>query len=136
CRRRPLSDAKTPWHAAVQRFPKGRPYSVTAWTARAAVGWVGTLPSLVGADEFSFRGVIDKAEALAAKSWQAPPQVPRFLQELSYEDYEGIRFKRERTLWRDGDSQFGVMLIPPGLFYHHAVRINVIDGDQTEPLNF
>lgn len=109
---------------------------MTAWITRTAVALVCTLPSLVVADEFSFQDVIDKAEALAAKSWQAPPQVPRFLQELSYHDYQGIRFKPERTLWLDGDSQFGVMLIPPGLFYHHAVRINVIDGDQTEPLNF
>src|SRR5690606_37452755 len=109
---------------------------MTAWITRTAVALVCTLPSLVVADEFSFQDVIDKAEALAAKSWQAPPQVPRFLQELSYQDYQGIRFKPERTLWLDGDSQFGVMLIPPGLFYHHAVRINVIDGDQTEPFNF
>src|SRR5690606_12167687 len=109
---------------------------MTAWITRTAVTLACTLPCLVTADEFSFQDVIDKAEALAAKSWQAPPQVPRFLQELSYHDYQGIRFKPERTLWLDGDSQFGVMLIPPGLFYHHAVRINVIDGDQTEPLNF
>lgn len=107
-----------------------------SWIKRLAGAFVCILPWSAAADTFSFQTVIDKAEKLSANSWQAPQQVPRFLRDLSYHDYQGIRFKPERSLWLDEDSPFSVMLTPPGLFYHHAVAINIIEGDQSEPLVF
>ena len=94
------------------------------------------LPLTAAAEEFDFQSVIDKAETLAGSAWQAPPQIPRFLQELSYHDYQSIRFKPESSLWRDEQLPFNLMLIPPGLFYHHAVTINVIQDGEAQPLAF
>ncbi|TKA92096.1 MULTISPECIES: glucan biosynthesis protein G [Halopseudomonas] len=94
------------------------------------------IPLTAGAEEFQFQTVIDKAESLADSAWKAPPQVPRFLQELSYHDYQSIRFKPESSLWREEKLPFNLMLIPPGLFYHHAVRINLIEGGEAQPLAF
>ena len=94
------------------------------------------MPLALEAEEFQFQTVIDKAESLAGSAWEAPPQVPRFLQELSYHDYQSIRFKPESSLWREDKLPFNLMLIPPGLFYHHAVRINLIEGGEAQPLAF
>ena len=109
---------------------------MTSWIKPLAGALVCLLPWSALADTFSFQTVIDKAEKLAAASWQAPPQVPKFLQQLSYHDYQGIRFKPERSLWAEENTPFGVMLTPPGLFYQHAVALNIIQEGQTEPLIF
>ena len=109
---------------------------MTSWIKPLAGALVCLLPWPALADTFRFQTVIDRAEKLAASSWQAPPQVPKFLQQLSYHDYQGIRFRPERSLWADEDTPFAVMLTPPGLFYQHAVALNLIQGDQSEPLVF
>lgn len=80
--------------------------------------------------------VIAKAEALAGKEYQAPPQIPRFMRELNYDQYQGIRFKPENSLWQDSDSDFNAMLVPPGLFYTHPVTINIVKQGEIEPLPF
>ena len=94
------------------------------------------LPMAVPAAEFGFQEVIDKAQALAQEAWQEPERVPRFLQELSYQDYQGIRFNPEGSAWRGEQTPFNVMLIPPGLYYQHTVGINIIEGGKAEPLAF
>lgn len=109
---------------------------MTSWIKPLAGTLVCLLPWCAQAETFSFQTVVDKAGELASRSWQAPAQVPRFMQQLSYPDYQGIRFKPEHSLWGDQETPFGVMLTPPGLFYHHAVALNIVEGDQVEPLLF
>lgn len=85
---------------------------------------------------FGFEDVIDKAKSLAQQSYQAPDPVPRVMQELSYEQYQGIRFKPERSLWHASHSRFQVMLLSPGLYYRHAVKLHVIDAQGVHNLPF
>lgn len=80
--------------------------------------------------------VVAKAEALAREAYKAPPEIPRFLRDLSYDQYQGIRFKPESSLWQETASDFKVMLVPPGLFYTHPVHINVVRNGEAEPLPF
>lgn len=94
------------------------------------------LPFVVQAAEFEFQTVIDKAEKLAQSAWHKPEQIPRFLRELSYHDYQGIRFKPESSLWQEQSTPFQVMLVPPGLFYQHAVAIHLIEDGTPRRLNF
>ncbi|MHB1241564.1 MAG: glucan biosynthesis protein, partial [Gammaproteobacteria bacterium] len=82
----------------------------------------------VPANAFDLRDVVAKAKALAARPYQAPTPIPKFLRELSFDEYQGIRFNPDRSLWRSSRARFQVMLVPPGLYYTHAVRINVVDG--------
>lgn len=81
----------------------------------------------VGAASFDFDQVVDKAAALAAKPYEAPEPIPEFLRDLSFDAYRGIRFRPAKNLWRN-KSRFQVMLVSPGLYYTHAVKINVVDG--------
>lgn len=85
---------------------------------------------------FEFQDVVNRAEQLAQKPYSAPKKIPTFLRELSFEQYQSIRFKPENSLWRGGPSPFEVMLISPGLYYKHPVKINVVDAQGVQPLEF
>ena len=92
------------------------------------------MPAPVSA--FDFQTVLDKAEALAAEPYQEPRPVPKFMRDLSYSQYQDIRFDLDKSLWRESRSRFQVMLLPPGLFYGHAVTINIVDSQGSHPLPF
>ncbi|MDL0429741.1 glucan biosynthesis protein [Marinobacter sp. TBZ242] len=88
------------------------------------------------AHAFKFEEVVDKAKALAEGKYEPPPEVPGFLRDLDYQEYQAIRFNPEASLWREGRSRFQVMMVPPGNFYTHAVKLNEIDADGVHPIQF
>jgi glucans biosynthesis protein len=100
----------------------------------ALVVSVFSLP--VHASGFDFENVIEKAKNLATQSYQAPEPIPRSLQDLSYEQYQGIRFRPEKSLWHASHSRFQVMLISPGLFYRHPVKLHIIDAQGLHDLPY
>lgn len=90
----------------------------------------------VSAQAFEFREVVDKAKARAEAKYEPPPEVPGILRDLSYQEYQGIRFNPEASLWREGLSRFRVMMVPPGKFYTHTVKLNEVDATGVRPLPF
>ena len=59
--------------------------------------------------------------ALAAASYKKPDvNLPKELQELTYDQYRDIRFRPDRALWRAAKLPFELMFFHPGLFYNHA----------------
>jgi len=95
-----------------------------------------TMLPLQTAAGFSFDHVVQKAKALAGKPYQAPQPVPKFIREMSYDAYQGIRFNSERSLWRESSSNFQVMFIAPGLYYTHSVTLNIIEAEGPKPFPF
>lgn len=85
---------------------------------------------------FEFADVIEKASILADEKYQQPAPAPDFLTNLDYSDYQSIRFKPEKSLWRSGSSRFEMMMISQGSFYSHAVKLNVIDNGGVHPVDF
>jgi periplasmic glucans biosynthesis protein len=75
---------------------------------------------------FQFDDVVALAKKTAAEPFRPPPSVPKFLTEISYDDYRDIRFHIERSWWREGGN-FQVQLIHPGLYYNHAVNLNAVE---------
>ncbi|WP_455385713.1 glucan biosynthesis protein [Acidihalobacter prosperus] len=92
--------------------------------------------SAAAAGSFGFGQVVDKARALAAQPYEAPAEVPKFLRELDHSTYRQIRFKPEHALWRAADSRFQVSLVSPGLYYRHAVKIDVVDAEGVHPIAY
>ncbi|MDO6462469.1 glucan biosynthesis protein G [Granulosicoccaceae sp. 1_MG-2023] len=92
------------------------------------------LPTFAAA--FGFADVQEKARELASQDYKAPQPVPEFLQKLSYDEFRSIRFNPEESLWRDAGSKFQVMLMSPGLYFKHAVKINIIDAEGVHDLAF
>src|SRR5690554_206065 len=96
---------------------------------------VALLP-LCALANFTFQNVIDLAKERAANPYQPPPEIPKFMRELGFHDYQNIRFDPAKSLWRDNNSQFNVMFLSPGLFYGHPVAMNVIDAQGIHPVPY
>lgn len=98
---------------------------------------IATLMAVAGYTQaFGLDDVAEKAKSLASEKYQKPAQTPDFLKNLSYSDYQSIRFKPEESLWRSGKSRFQVMMIPQGSFYSQAVQLNVVDSEGVHPIGF
>ncbi|HEX6592582.1 MAG TPA: glucan biosynthesis protein, partial [Moraxellaceae bacterium] len=111
-------------------FPLPRPD--TRWLA--ALLLLGTA-SLARA--FSLDDVAGRAQALAAKPWQAPAsKLPADLAALSYDQYRDIRFRPDRALWRKEKLPFELMFFHLGKFQTQAVQINEVDGQKVRHLSF
>ena len=98
--------------------------------------WLALAALPLPASGFSFEDVIDKARALADESYQAPTPIPAFLRELTYEQYQGIRFKSENSLWIKSDARFQVMLMSPGLYFKHPVVLHEVDAEGVRPITY
>ena len=88
------------------------------------------------AQAFQFQDVVEKAKSKASAAYEPVPGIPDFMAGLSYDEYQSIRFDPSKSLWREGDSRFQVMLIPAGKFYTRPVSIHVVDSEGVHPLSF
>src|SRR5699024_6106732 len=86
------------------------------------------------ADSFGFAQVAAKARQMAAEPYHPQPTVPKVLRDLTYDQYREITFRKAHQLWPD--RRFHVRFFMPGLFFTHAVKINIIDGNGTHPVPF
>lgn len=84
----------------------------------------------------TYEDVVKQARDAASSSYKPPKSVPKFLRELTYDQYQNIRFDPEKSLWQENSSRFQIMLVPPGLFYNHAVKIHVIENGSSNSLSF
>ncbi|MGH8275009.1 MAG: glucan biosynthesis protein G [Gammaproteobacteria bacterium] len=80
------------------------------------------------AHAFGFSDVVAKAKALAAKPYVPPKSTPGFLRNLSYDEFQQIRFDPKQSLWHASHSNFQVMLVAPGLYFGHIVHIHIVDA--------
>lgn len=89
-----------------------------------------------GKPAVSYADIVKRAKSDAGKTWKAPRQIPKFMRELSYTEYQDIRFNPDKSLWKEAGSDFQVMLVPPGLFYTHPVKIHVVNAKGVKTLPF
>ncbi len=86
--------------------------------------------------EALFNSVVEKARALAAEPYAEPAQIlDGKLGDLTYEDFQKIRFRKEAALWRD-QTLFEVQFFHPGFLYKSPVAINVFENGRVSPLPF
>jgi len=88
------------------------------------------------ASGFDLDDVVQKARALASNPYKPPPVVPAFLTDLDYDQYQQIRFLPDQSLWNKSHTRFQVMLIAPGEYFRHPVRINTVSSDGVHALEF
>jgi len=96
---------------------------------------LGAQPAFAN-NRFDYQHVVSAAQKLAAAPYAAPPRIPDFLRNISYDAFRDIRFKPERTLWAGPTSRFGVQLIHLGLYFHNPVAINIVDAKGIQRLPF
>lgn len=87
----------------------------------------GTALGAVSQPPFGFNDVAKIASALAAKPYRKPQQnIPNFLLKLNYNQYQDIRYKPDKALWRRAHLPFRVEFFHPGFYFNRSVQINVI----------
>lgn len=85
---------------------------------------------------FGFEDVAAQAQTLSQADF-VPAQIELVgaFRDVSYDQYRGIRFRRDHDPWA-GVSRFGLDLLPPGLLYKDRIEINMITPDGVRPMVF
>jgi glucans biosynthesis protein len=85
---------------------------------------------------FGYETVQQLASELAAKAHEPPPNaLPKGAENLTYDDFRQIRFRRERTIWRGEGLMFELQVLPSGWLFKTPVEINLVDGGNVRPLS-
>lgn len=85
---------------------------------------------------FGFENVAAEARDLASKPYvYVDAELIGTFQNLNYDQYRAIRFRRELDPWR-GLKNFSVDLLPPGLIFHEPVDIHLVDDGLPSKLEF
>jgi glucans biosynthesis protein len=103
---------------------------------------LGVFPGLRAADGAAPVAVDhDYVRAIAEKTAAAPYQprpgnLPPFLRELSYDDYQRIRFLPQNALWRTDHRPFVAEFFHPGSLFSAPVTINEFTASQVRRIPF
>src|SRR2546428_9513773 len=86
---------------------------------------------------FSAGDVQKQARALAAEKFVRPRiDLPKQLQDLGYDQYRDIRFKRERTPWTSEGAQLVVELLHRGFLFKEPVVVNMVADGTAQRLTY
>lgn len=86
---------------------------------------------------FDLDDVTARAEELAKEPYQdGQGKIPKWLLDVSYDQWRDIRFRPEKALWQDRKQRFTVQFFHPGLLYDRAVAIHVVSADGVHPVPF
>lgn len=84
---------------------------------------------------FNHEAVQRLAVELAQKAYKAPPEnLPKGVDNLDYDQYRQIRFRRERTIWRGEGLNFHLQVLPIGWLFKSPVEINVVENGNVRAL--
>ncbi len=86
---------------------------------------------------FNFADVHRRAEVLATQPYQdTGANLPEFFANLDYDQYRDIRFRAEKSLWRDAGLPFEIQLAPLGFLFKRQVAINVVADGESTPVEY
>jgi len=88
-------------------------------------------------EAFGFDDVAQRARELAGASYKkADVNLPKELQELTYDQYRDIRFKPDRSWWRSSKLPFELTFFHQGLYYNQPVRLNEVSPEGIREIRF
>ncbi len=94
-------------------------------------------PALGPAQPFDWERLKDDARELAKQPFVAPgDQRPQQLAELTWDQYEALRFRPDHALWADTDLPFRVQFFHLGSYFRAAVRIFVVDQGEARAVEY
>lgn len=107
-------------------------------SACALAGRPATAQTTPGAATgFSYNNVVEQATALAKQPFDAESaKIPADLSKLTYDSYREIRFRRDKTFWRDGESDFRLLPFHVGFLHDKPVQVNIISHGNAVPIPF
>src|SRR4030095_12875693 len=123
-----------PRSASAKRSRESAARGVTCWWITGVL--LAALTPASSALAFGLEDVVTRAQQLAAQPYLPPAEAPRFMREVGYDQYRGIRHQAQHNLWRDVDSRFQVSPVMPGGVYKHTVPINEVTGSMVRRVPF
>ncbi|SDN66659.1 glucans biosynthesis protein [Aureimonas jatrophae] len=115
--------------ARAQTDPAAPASPPSAAPAAAPPAPPATPPTMVDTQNFSFDALTAAMRNRAAQPYQAPGDVlPQPVQELDYDGYRRILFRRERTVWANEPLQFQMQAYFPGFLYKDPTHVFIGDG--------
>ena len=97
--------------------------------AVAQAGAGGDDGLLSPAQPFSFEALKARAKALAAQPYAAPVIPSRaVLEDITYDQYQRIRYRADKTLKPGGDGRSPVQFFHLGKYAQEPVKMHVVDG--------
>ncbi|XQF92765.1 glucan biosynthesis protein G [Pseudoalteromonas espejiana] len=79
--------------------------------------------------ESLFEVISARAKKLAEQEYVAPKNIELdALNNIDYQDYRSIRFKKDKSVWKD-EGLYEPQLFHPGFLYKTPVTINTVEGD-------
>lgn len=112
---------------------------LTRRTLMGLLGAAAAMPAVADSSEatpFSEEFVRDEARRLAKRSYRARAKVPKPWRELSYDQYRSIWFDSREGEWEGTERPYRVDFFAPGLYFEHAVEINVVDAGMSQMVPF
>src|SRR5438046_10510382 len=104
---------------------------IAIWMALVCYG----LP--FAAQGFDFESVANRARQLAATAPKpGDANLPKELQDLTYDQLRDIRFRQDKAMWRDAKLPFELAFFHLGSHFDHPVKINELVGDTSRELRF
>jgi glucans biosynthesis protein len=89
------------------------------------------------APNFGYADVVRQARVLGERPFDAAgTAVPPELTKLTYDSYREIRFRREKSFWREGGSDFRLSPFHLGFLHDKAVQLHVIKHGLAIPIPF
>jgi periplasmic glucans biosynthesis protein len=116
-------------------FPKSRPLWALLTCAGVVVAITPAYSQVQPAASFTYASLQQLASALAQKSFEAPSNgSARGTDNIDYDQFRQIRFRRERTIWRGEGLNFELQVLPTGWLFKTPIEINLIEGGNVHPL--
>ena len=87
--------------------------------------------------DFDHGIVIERARQLAAHPYQPPrSELPKALDELSFDAYRALRFRRDKAFFAKGRSDFRMELFHLGFLYKAPVVVNLVREGVAAPIPY
>ena len=99
-------------------------------------GLAGARPTGEG-QSFDYAWLKGHARSLAAQPFRSHKgELPASLKDISWDDYQAIRFRPEKSLWLEEGSAFRAQLFHLGLYFQTPVRIHEVIGGEARELQY
>ncbi|WP_244493534.1 MULTISPECIES: glucan biosynthesis protein [unclassified Aureimonas] len=125
------------WTQARAQDPQAQPAAPAPQGEPQPAAAPASPPIHVDLNAFSFDNLSAAMRNRAAQPYQDPGnELPQVIQDLDYDHYRRILYRRDRTVWANEPLNFQMQAYFPGFLYKAITRIYVGDGTHFQPQVF
>jgi periplasmic glucans biosynthesis protein len=86
---------------------------------------------------FGSQWLRQEAERVSRMPYRPPGDtLPDWLKNLDWDEYQSIRFRPEKTLWKDQGLPFRIQFFHLGLYFHNPVAMREVVNGKAYPISF